>query len=228
MAELCRCLLELTVRRSHCSHCCNSKNAEKLQSSYCGTSNSAPRIRQATFPKTLLKGPDADIWARSTATEWGRLLEHKTGLDRPPKERIKGTGTLFFVEKSKIPKDRKVTYANFIYTIRPQKKETHRVRMTAGGDQLDYPGDASSPTVAILDAKVHVNSTISDARRGARYVCMDAQNFYLGTPMSYYQYIRVRRHQIPQEICDDLRYEIIEDEDGWIYPEIRRGMYELK
>ena len=177
---------------------------------------------------TLLKGPEADIWTRSTANEWGRLLEHGTGLDRPPEERIKGTGTLFFVAKSQIPEDRKATYANFICTIRPQKKETHRVRMTAGGDQLDYPGDASSPTVAITDAKVHVNSTISDARRGARYVCMDVQNFYLGTPMSYYQYIRVRRHQIPQEIWDDPRYTIIEDKDGWIYLEIRRGMYGLK
>ena len=61
--------------------------------------------------------------------------------------------------------------------------------MTAGGDKLGYPGDASSPTVAILDANIHINSTISDAKRGARYMCMDVRNFYLSTPMSYYQYI---------------------------------------
>jgi hypothetical protein len=59
--------------------------------------------------------------------------------------------------------------------------------MTAGGNQLDYPGDASSPAVAILDAKLHINSTISNASRGARYMGIDIKNYYLGTPMKYYQ-----------------------------------------
>ena len=100
--------------------------------------------------------------------------------------------------------------------------------MTAGGDKLNYHGDASYPIVAILDAKIDINSTISDAKRGARYMCMDVRNFYLGMPMAYYQYIQVCCHQIPQEIWDDPRYEIHEDPDGWIYLEIRRGMYGLK
>ena len=57
--------------------------------------------------------------------------------------------------------------------------------MTAGGDKLDYPGDASSPTVSMLAAKVHINSTISDAKHGARHMGIDIQNYYLGTPMAY-------------------------------------------
>ena len=57
--------------------------------------------------------------------------------------------------------------------------------MTAGGDKLDYPGDASSPTVSMLAAKVHINSTISDAKNGARHMGIDIQNYYLGTPMAY-------------------------------------------
>ena len=57
--------------------------------------------------------------------------------------------------------------------------------MTAGGDKLDYPGDASSPTVSILVAKAHINSTMSDAKHGGHHMGIDIQNYYLGTPMAY-------------------------------------------
>jgi hypothetical protein len=49
-----------------------------------------------------------------------------------------------------------------------KKTEAHRVCMTAGSDQLDCPGDTSSPAVAMLDAKLHINSTTCDAHKGAR------------------------------------------------------------
>ena len=80
--------------------------------------------------------------------------------------------------------------------------------MTAGGDRLDYPGNASSPAVSMLDAKLHINSTISDAHKGARYFGTDLKNFYLSTPMTYYQYIRVLPKMIPKEVWDDPRYTI--------------------
>jgi hypothetical protein len=54
-----------------------------------------------------------------------------------------------------VPSDRHVSYANYVCNIRPQKTETHRVCMTAGGKQLDYPGDASSPAAAMLDTTPH-------------------------------------------------------------------------
>jgi hypothetical protein len=186
-----------------------------------------PSGKQGSLKK-LLRGTDAKIWERSLANEWGRLLPHGIGENRPPAAQITGTGTLFFVEKSQVPKDRKVTYANFICNIRPQKSETHRVRMTAGGDKLDYPGDASSPTVSMLDAKIHINSVISDAKHGARHLGLDIKNYYLGTPMEYYQYLRVPISVIPQEVWDDPRYDIPVAADGYVYLEIRRGMYGLK
>jgi hypothetical protein len=178
--------------------------------------------------KKLLLGPDGKTWERSLTNEWGRLLSHGIGTSRPLAEQIEGTGTIFFIKKSQVPKDRKVTYANFICNIRPQKTETHRVRMTAGGDKLDYPGDASSPTVSMLDAKIHINSTISDAKNGARHLGLDIKNYYLGTPMEYFQYIRVPTSVIPQEVWDDPRYDIQVANDGYVYLEIRRGMYGLK
>ena len=50
--------------------------------------------------------------------------------------------------KDRIPKHRKITYANFICNIRPQKSETHLVRLTAGGNNLDYPGDPWTRSLA--------------------------------------------------------------------------------
>ena len=50
--------------------------------------------------------------------------------------------------------------------------------MTAGSDKLDCPGDASSPAVSMLDAKLHINSTISDAKNGARYLGLDIKKLY--------------------------------------------------
>jgi hypothetical protein len=130
--------------------------------------------KQASLPK-LLRGPEAAIWSRSNANEWGRLLEFGIGRDRPIAERTNGTGTILFIRKADVPSDRHVSYANYVCNICPQKTETHRVRLTAGGNQLDYPDDASSPAVAMLDAKLHINSTISDASRGARYTTISAR-----------------------------------------------------
>ena len=106
--------------------------------------------------------------------------------------------------------------------------ETHRVRMTAGVDHLDYPGDARSPAVCMLDAKLHINSTISDAHKGVRYLGIDIKNFYLGTPMQYLQYICVLPNMVPQEVWNDPCYDIHIAADGFIFLEIRRGMYGLK
>jgi hypothetical protein len=193
-----------------------------------GLANAPPSSGKQGSLKKLLRGEEAATWTKGLANEWGRLLPHGIGAKRPESERIKGTGTLFFITKSQVPKDRKVTYANYVCSIRKQKAETHRVRMTAGGDKLEYPGDPSSPTVSMLNAKIHINSTISDAHKGARHLGLDISNYYLGTPMDYYQYMRVQPWCIPQEVWDDPNYDIHVEDDGFVYLEIRKGMYGLK
>ena len=51
-----------------------------------------------------------------------------------------GINTVFFVEKSSTPHERKVTYARMVATIRPTKANVNRVRVTVGRDRLDFPG----------------------------------------------------------------------------------------
>ena len=66
-------------------------------------------------------------------------------------------------------------------TLRPQKIETHRTRLTVGGDLIDYPGEVSTPTLDLTNMKLHINSAISDVK--SRYLCMEVKYFYLNNQM---------------------------------------------
>ena len=127
---------------------------------------------------------------------------------------------MFPIQKSMIPPGRTATYENFIPAIRPNKKETHRVRLCAGGNLLDFPGDPSSPAVSLTNAKLHINSTISDAKKGAKYLVLDIKKFYLGNHLTCFQYLRVPLSLIPLEVLTE--YEMVPDTDGFVYFEVRK------
>jgi hypothetical protein len=61
----------------------------------------------------------------------------------------------------------------------------------------------------------------------AKFMCMDVKNFYLNTPMARYEYMRMHISLIPQEIIAKYNLLDIVDPNGWIYMEIRKGMYGL-
>ena len=100
---------------------------------------------------------------------------------------IEGTQTIFFIKPHQVPDGRKFTYANFVCTMRPNKAEVYRICMTVDGDKLDAYQDVRSPAVGITDTKIHINSTISDAHRGARYCTADLKDFFLCSIMHIYQ-----------------------------------------
>ena len=88
------------------------------------------------------------------------------------------------------------------------------------GGHIKYPGDLGTPTGSLNLVKMIINSVLS--RRNARFVCFDAANFYLQTPMANPEYVRIKLSAIPQEIIDeyDLTKYVHND---WIYYEIVRG-----
>ena len=49
----------------------------------------------------------------------------------------------------------------------------------------------------ILNVKIYINSTISRTKKNAKHMCIDIKNFYLGTPMKYFQYMRIYKKIIP-------------------------------
>ena len=135
-------------------------------------------------------------WSISSANEFGRLADGVGG-------RIKGTNTIKFIHRHDVPKERMkdVTYGQFVCTIRPEKAEKNRTRFTVGGDRINYPGEVATPTAEMLVAKLLFNSVIST--RGAKFMTMDISNFYLMTPLSRPEYIRIKLCDLPEEIIQE-------------------------
>jgi hypothetical protein len=94
-----------------------------------------------------------------------------------------------------------------------------------GGDRLDYSGDVATSTVDITTFKILINSTLSTA--DAAMMMMDIQNYYLGTPLPRFEYMKMLLSRFPEEIVDKYNLDALAV-DGWVYIEIRKGMYGLK
>ena len=56
---------------------------------------------------------------------------------------------------------------------------------------------------------------------------IDIKNFYLNTPMPQYEYMRLKLSDLPDDVIRHYNLENIVTEDGYIYTEIRRGVYGL-
>ena len=107
-----------------------------------------------------------------------------------------GTDTIYLIFHKDKPKDRVKNYVKEVCDIRSQKTETHRTRITTGGNLIYYPGEFSTPTSDLTTMKPHVNSTISDVK--SRYMFMDVKYFYLNKQVYRVEYIMIHIFMIPQ------------------------------
>lgn len=92
---------------------------------------------------------------------------------------------------------------------------------------MEYEEDASSPATSMLETKLLLNSTISDATQGARFVSSDLKDFFLASRMARPEYMKIALRHIPQDIIDRYNLEALAV-DGYVYVKIKRGMYGLK
>jgi hypothetical protein len=166
----------------------------------------------------LMKDPNLQLlWKSGFGNELGRLFQ---GIRDIP-----GTDTCFFVELTKIPKDRNITYGKIVCDYKPYKIEKERVRLTMGGDRLDYTGNVTTSTADITTFKILINITIFTA--DAEMMMMDIKNYYLGTPLPRFECMNMLLSRFPEEIVDKYNLGALAV-DGWVYIEIREGMYGLK
>jgi hypothetical protein len=166
----------------------------------------------------LMKDPQLQpLWTRGFGNECGRLFQ---GI-----RDIAGTNTCFFIKLTNIPKDRKITYGKIVCDYKPHKKEKERVRLTVGGDRLDYSGDIATSTADITTFKILINSTLST--EDAAMMMMDINNYYLGTPLPRFEHMKMLLSRFPEEIIQKYNLNALAV-DGWVYIEIRKGMYGLK
>jgi hypothetical protein len=94
-----------------------------------------------------------------------------------------------------------------------------------GGDRLDYSGDVATSTAEITKFKILINSTLST--EDAAMMMMDIKNYYLGTPLPRFEYMKNTLSRFPEEIVQKYNLNALAV-DGWVYIEIRKGMYSLK
>jgi len=137
--------------------------------------------------RDLIKHPKfKDDWLLSGGNEFGRLF-NGIGKNADGTQQFVGTNTCVWIDKSQVPKNKKVTYARIVVDVRPEKAEPNRTRITAGGDKLDYYGDVSTETASLETAKISFNSIVSTP--GAKFMTMDISNMYLNTPLKDFQYM---------------------------------------
>jgi hypothetical protein len=139
----------------------------------------------------LMKDPSLQpLWRRGFGNECGRLFQ---GIRDIP-----GTDTCFFIKLKNIPIDRNITYGKIVCDYKPHKKEKERVRLTVGGDRLDYSDDVATSTADITTFKILINSTLS--AENAAMMMMDIKNYYLGTPLPRFEYMKMTLSRFPEEI----------------------------
>jgi len=139
----------------------------------------------------------------------------------------KGTNSIFIMshkEIKNIPWDCVVTYVRLFVDYRPQKEDPNRVRMTAGGNLISYLGELTTRTANGATAKILWNSVISTT--GARYMCIDIKNFYLGTPLDHFGYTRIPIALFPQLTIDEYNLNT-HKKDGFIYVKLQKAIYGL-
>jgi hypothetical protein len=93
------------------------------------------------------------------------------------------------------------------------------------GNILDYSGDVATSTADITTFKIRINITLST--EDFAMMMMDIKNYYLGTPLPRFEYMKMMLSRLPEEIIQKYNLNALAV-DGWFYIEIRKGMYGLK
>ena len=69
--------------------------------------------------------------------------------------------------------------------------------ITVGGNRLDYLGLTATDTASLTTLKLLLNSVISTLN--SRFMTMDINDYYYGSPMSRYEYMRIHMDLISDE-----------------------------
>jgi hypothetical protein len=80
-------------------------------------------------------------------------------------------------------------------------------------------------TADITTFKILINSTLST--EDAAMMMMDIKNYYIGTPLPRFEYMKMLLSRFPDEIIQKYNLNDLAV-DGWVYIEIRKVMYGLK
>ena len=168
----------------------------------------------------LIKHPDPVIrqcWLISGKNKFGCLFQ---GFGT-----TEGMDVLDWIHRGQVPHNKKVTYSCYIVNIRPEKLEIHFLRITAGGDRLDYHVNVSTHTASMEPIKTHWNSVVSTPH--ARYCTGVISNMYLCSTLGDAEYVQFPVHLIPPNIIAHYKFQPLIQNDH-VYARIKKAWYGLK
>ena len=87
------------------------------------------------------------------------------------------------------------------------------MRVTIGGDKLDYPSVTSTYCASLTTTKCLLNSTLSTPC--SKFLVLDILKIYYNTPMNHYEYICLPLHSIPDKIIAQYNLRALAS-DGWV------------
>jgi hypothetical protein len=90
----------------------------------------------SSYPKFMKVPATAEMWMTVLGEDFGRMSQGDN------KTRQKGTNAMFLMFTSiipQIPKDQVITYARVLVNHQPQKEDPNCIRITAGGNLINYP-----------------------------------------------------------------------------------------
>ena len=117
-----------------------------------------------------------------------------------------------------------MTYGRIVVDYRPQKEDPNRVRMTAGGNLIIYPGGLTTRTADLTTTKILWNSIVSTP--GAKFMGIDIKSFYLTAPLDRYNYMKMPLSGFPQHVREQYNLETHAN-NGFVFLEICRAIYGL-
>jgi hypothetical protein len=145
------------------------------------------RSKHITSYFKLMQDPATlDVWMRVFGKDFGGMCQGKE------KTRTKKTDAIFVMDPKdvpNIPKDQPPTYAKIVVTYHLQKEDPYQIRITAGGNLFNYPGELITCTADMTTAKLHWNSVLSTLK--ARYMCLNIGNVYLTAMLDRYKYMKM-------------------------------------
>ena len=103
---------------------------------------------------------------KSNPERWNPSLLSKIGKLAQGIRDVNGNNAIYFILISEVPRNTNVAYDNMVCDHRPLKTEEYRIRLTLGGDILEYAGETSYPATPLLEAKLLLNSVIFNSHLG--------------------------------------------------------------
>ena len=88
-----------------------------------------------------------------------------------------------------------VTYANFVMDCHPKKRDSNRVRITAGGNLIELPRRNHNKNGKYHKIKILWNIIISTIKD--KLMCIDINLFYLCSIFERYEYFQIPMYAFP-------------------------------